>query len=166
MSRAADRVHKALRLPLRQQVAILAALPLVVVVHVVVKVLPYPVWVRLLRPTHARRSIVAITTAEIGEAVRHAASVVPHTRCLVSTIVGQILFRVLGHAAVVRIGVAPSTDGRLHAHSWTVSPDGTVVLGYLETLNRFAPFPLGKIAHIGFHGVRPTRATSHSRPMS
>jgi hypothetical protein len=45
-----------------------------------------------------------------------------------------------GHPAALRIGVAKDGDGTLEAHAW-VETGGSVIVGHLRDLARFAPLP-------------------------
>ena len=164
MWRVIVRIRRALRLSLREQALTLFAAPFVLAAHAAMRLLPYSLWIRSLRPAHARRTVWSPPASSIGDAVRRASRLVPGAMCLTQAIAGQTVLRLAGRAAVVQIGVAPPENGELRAHAWIVEAGGTVVVGQVEDLPQFIPFPLERIADMGFVGVRRRRLKVRSGP--
>ena len=151
-----------MRLSRREQLLVLFAAPFVLAAHATLRLFPYSLWIRSLRPTHARRAMWSPSASSIGDAIRRAARLVPGAMCLTQAIAGQTVLRLAGRAADVHIGVAPPEDGELRAHAWIVEAGGAVIIGDVENLSRFVPFPLDHIAEMGFAGVGRRRARSQS----
>jgi hypothetical protein len=60
--------------------------------------------------------------------------------CLVRSMTVETLLRVYGYSATHRIGVDKDDRAELEAHSW-VEYEGEVLIGELDDLSRFTPFP-------------------------
>lgn len=73
-------------------------------------------------------------------AIAVASRYVPKATCLAQAQAMQVLLGRCGHPASLRIGVARSEEGRLHAHAW-VESDGRIVLCNCEDLARYTPLP-------------------------
>ena len=73
-------------------------------------------------------------------AVRAASRYVPMSTCLTQALATQVLLGRADRPASVRIGVARDRGGRLRAHAW-VESQGKVLIGGLEDLAHYAPFP-------------------------
>jgi hypothetical protein len=52
----------------------------------------------------------------------------------------QVLLSRQGRPAHLQIGVAKSQEGQLEAHAW-VESQGWIVIGKLNDISRFTPFP-------------------------
>ncbi len=80
------------------------------------------------------------TARRIAWAVRAACRLVPSATCLPQALATQVLLARWGIQGHLRIGVAKDIDGRLAAHAW-IESDGSVLIGNLPGLSRFAELP-------------------------
>jgi hypothetical protein len=94
----------------------------------------------LLRHGAMRRKGPPASVADIVWSVAVARRVVPRATCLPLALTAKTVLARHGHAADLRIGVSRDREGDLEAHAW-VETGGSVVVGYLHDLTRFAPLP-------------------------
>jgi hypothetical protein len=79
--------------------------------------------------------------AQVIRAVERAQRVLPGPyRCLSLAHAAHVLLRRHGFAACVHVGVSRDAAGKVEAHAW-VECGGRTVLGQLDDLERFVPFP-------------------------
>lgn len=89
------------------------------------------------RPTQSYRPSIDRIVWAVEVASRHT----PRTQtCLVKALTAQGLFDRYNYSTDLRIGVARNEDELMEAHSW-IERDGAVVIGDLEDLSRYTPFP-------------------------
>lgn len=60
--------------------------------------------------------------------------------CLVQALAAKALLNRAGYPTLIRIGVAASEDGKLHAHAW-LERDGEIVIGGAGS-ERYRPLPV------------------------
>ncbi|BAZ11055.1 hypothetical protein NIES4071_28800 [Calothrix sp. NIES-4071] len=61
-------------------------------------------------------------------------------KCLARALTTQVLMNWCGYKPELRIGVSKGETGTFEAHAW-IEYQGRVVIGYLQDLPRFVPFP-------------------------
>ena len=132
----------------------LAAVILVLLAHLTVRLVPFSRWSRWLNrlAAHPRmrargRSASRARASAAAAAIDRASRRIPRTRCLVEAIAATVLFRVLGLEPELHIG-ARMRAGTMEAHAWVVC-DGVVRAGWLPEIHSFAPFPLERLARVG-----------------
>lgn len=81
-----------------------------------------------------------IDPALVALAVRRASRVVPASTCLAQALATQMMLARRGITVEVRIGVARDEHRSFEAHAW-VELGGRVLIGNLNDLDRFEPFP-------------------------
>lgn len=80
-------------------------------------------------------------SVQVALAVQGASRYLPgKTTCLPQALVAALMLKRLGSTAHLRIGVARGEGGEFQAHAW-VEDQGQVVIGMLQDLSRFTPFP-------------------------
>lgn len=78
---------------------------------------------------------------QVADAVQVASRYIPGpVTCLPRALAAATLLKRLGSPAHLRIGVARGESGEFQAHAW-VENEGRVIIGVLEDLNRYSPFP-------------------------
>ena len=100
---------------------------------------------RLLARAKRRETPDELDAERIGEqvalAVRVASRYVPgKVTCLPQAMAASVMLKHLGSRASLRIGVARGEKGEFQAHAW-VEDRGRIIIGMLEDLRRFTPFP-------------------------
>jgi hypothetical protein len=128
----------------RERALLLEAAVLLPVVHALQQRLPYRRWRSLLegrswpRSRRARRPSID----EISRAVEVARRYVPgEYKCLPAAYATHLLLQRYGHPSRVFYGVGRDSEGKVEAHAW-VDSEGRIVMGQLDDLARFVPFPL------------------------
>ncbi len=128
----------------RQRRLLVEASVLLPVVHTLQQRLPYRRWRDLLERRalpQVRRFRDAPTVDEISLAVERARRYVPGIyKCLPAAYATHLLLCRYGYRSRVHYGVARDPQGKVEAHAW-VDCDGRVVMGQLDDLARFVPFP-------------------------
>ncbi len=76
----------------------------------------------------------------VARAVQRASTMVPAATCLAQALATQSMLDRRGIAAEVRIGVARDEHRAFEAHAW-VELGGRVLIGHVNDLDRFKPFP-------------------------
>lgn len=134
-----------LRLRPAEQLLLLGALPLVALVRLGLRLLPFTLWRPLLQPaapTPARRSRRApLPAGRLAWAVTTVSPYVPGATCLTQALAARALLGWCGHPAVVRIGVARTASGALDAHAWVESAGLVLVGGPASHVARYTPLP-------------------------
>jgi hypothetical protein len=134
-------VRRFLALPRARRLLLLRTAALLLTVRLALWILPFRTVRRLLlRHGAGRPKAPPASVADIVWSVRVARRVVPRATCLPQALTAKTLLARSGHAADLRIGVARDRSGDLEAHAW-VETGGTVIVGYLYDLARFAPLP-------------------------
>lgn len=116
----------------RDSVDLLRALPAVLGVRLLLRLLPYASWRRLfaraLEGAVTRNPVVRndVRPERIARAVSRAARVVPGASCLTQALAAQLLLARAGHFARLRLGVARDARGVVHAHAWLETSQGTL----------------------------------------
>jgi hypothetical protein len=134
-------VERFFRLPPADRRLLVRSLLLLAATRVALWMLPFQTVRRLLartaRPTAAART----PTERISWAIGVAQRVIPSATCLPQALVGEALLTRAGHPFELRIGVAKTAAGGLHAHAW-IESDGRVVVGELvQGLSEFTRLP-------------------------
>jgi len=140
------RIRSLLRLSARDLWLLITSALLLVAIQSGLKFLPFQTVQRLLtRISQSASSRQAADRRSIGRVVWAVDTVSRHipgiSTCLTRGLVAQALLCRYGHPAQLRIGVAHSDAKQLQAHAW-VEIDDTIVLGGLQDLARYVPFPL------------------------
>lgn len=132
------RMHKFLRLPSTDRRLLVQSAFLLGTIRLGLWLLPFGTLRRLL----ARMTQVTNQASmdRVIWAVAAASQYVPLVTCLTQALATQALLGRCGHPASLRIAVARSEEGGLHAHAW-VESHGRIVLGGLEDLSRYTPLP-------------------------
>lgn len=122
------RLRRLLELPREQRSLLVRAYFRVAAAVVLVRVLPFRAWSRLLRDRDPEVRCNFLPPArEVARAVRIAAGHVRGANCLPVALALHQMLRVRGHRSSVRIGVSKRGEGLL-AHAWVVS-GGQVLIG-------------------------------------
>lgn len=129
------------RLPAADRRLLVRSLLLLAAARVALWVLPFQTVRRLLARTARPTPLARTPTERITWAIGVAQRVIPSATCLPQALVGEALLTRAGHHFELRIGVAKTADGRLHAHAW-IESDGRVVVGELvQGLSEFTRLP-------------------------
>jgi Transglutaminase-like superfamily len=139
-----QRLHKFCRLPSPSRRLLVKSLLLLGIIRMGLWLLPFRTLRRLL--AHMTRACPRwqgghqAPLKRVVWAVTVASQYVPAATCLTQALATQVLLSRRGHPTSLRIGVARSDAGEFQAHAW-VECQGEIVIGRVEALSRFAPFP-------------------------
>jgi hypothetical protein len=119
------------------------AMALLPAVHALQSHLPFKRWRALLEraplasaPRHPRASV-----DQVAWAVEAARRWLPgEYKCLPGAYAAHLMLRRRGHASEVHVGVGRDAAGKVEAHAW-VHCEGRIVIGLVEDMERFVPFP-------------------------
>jgi hypothetical protein len=119
------------------------AFGLLPVVHGLQQLLPFKRWRELLEkgaPTRSPRAS-APTVSQIAWAVEVARRWLPgEYKCLPAAYTTHLLLYRHGYVSDVHVGVSRDAQGKVEAHAW-VDCEGRTVIGLVENMERFVPFP-------------------------
>jgi hypothetical protein len=143
MSRLGWALRRFRRKAPRERRILFEAAVLVPTVHALQQGLPYRRWRDLLEgrswPRSKRPERPSVD--EISRAVEIARRYLPGVyKCLPAAYATHLLLLRYGHPSKVHYGVARDAQGKVEAHAW-VDSNGRVVMGQLDDLARFVPFP-------------------------
>jgi hypothetical protein len=118
------------------------AMALLPVVHALQSVLPFKRWRALLEDVPlARLHVERASVDQIAWAVEAARRWLPgEYKCLPGAYAAHLMLRRHGHASNVHVGVGRDAAGKVEAHAW-VDCQGRTVVGLVENMERFVPFP-------------------------
>ena len=134
-------VERFFRLPPADRRLLVRSLLLLAATRVALWVLPFQTVRRLLARTARPKPAARTPTERITWAIGVAQRVIPSATCLPQALVGEALLTRAGHRFELRIGVAKTPEGGLHAHAW-IESDGRVVVGELvQGLSEFTRLP-------------------------
>lgn len=105
---------------------------------IALSVIPYS-RVDRLWPARVRNTARGRDIRRIARFVTKAAKLIPHATCLPQALAGRAMLARHGHAATIRIGVAPAEGGRFVAHAWLLSDGVTVLGGAPDEISRYTP---------------------------
>ena len=118
------------------------AMALLPVVHALQSALPFTRWRALLEEIPLGRLREEHGSVEqIAWAVEAARRWLPgEYKCLPGAYAAHLMLRRHGHASNVHVGVGRDAAGKVEAHAW-VDCQGRTVIGLVENMERFVPFP-------------------------
>ena len=133
-------VLKFLKLPLPEKVLYAEALPVVMLMGLVVRLVPF----RFLRKSLVKRLSVDTTPrpadlAEIQKIVRSVdffSRFHPFASCLTKSLSALLLIKFNGEHAILKIGVAKGEDETFKAHAWLES-NGRIIMGQVSPKTRY-----------------------------
>ena len=137
-------------LPRAERWLLATSFVLVASVRSVLRLLPSPVIVRVVRALASRpvrRQAGRWPASTIVWAVDAAGRRVPGASCLTRALSAMILLRHYGHASILRLGVARGPDQRFRAHAW-LEGDAGILIGRAGT-DRLMPLPAFEAAPRG-----------------
>jgi len=135
------------RLPPAERRLVIFLLPMLLTIHLGLKIFPVRVIAQFLEraaaPFPTSRRSPPLSRERLAWAVRVVAGrILVDGSCLAQALAARLLLRRYGYPASLHIGVAKPEGGRLKAHAW-VESEGQVVIGGPETeLDGYAPLPL------------------------
>lgn len=132
------------RLGFSQQVLHIEAWFWLLSIRLILWILPYRIWRRvLLRSTSMHENFVnnAQTIECIPHAIRWMSHLVPMTTCLIQALAAQRMYLRHHRDSVLKIGVIRNEDGELVAHAWLIVGDA-VVVGNLNNLESYSELDL------------------------
>jgi hypothetical protein len=134
----------------RERRLIAEAIALLPLVHALQTCLPFKRWRALLEEIPLRRLREdPATVDQIAWAVEAARKWLPgEYKCLPGAYAAHLMLRRHGHASQVHVGVGHDAAGRVEAHAW-VDCQGRTVIGLVENMERFVPFPPLEAAPLG-----------------
>jgi hypothetical protein len=132
------RLRKFAHLSLSEQLLLLIALVLVVLVRLALWLVPFQVWRPLLQPVNPIPGSKRSSAPKIARAVATVSGYVPAATCLTQALATRLLLGWFGHQAVVHIGVVRKNSDRLDAHAWVTSNGRVVIGGSPSYLAQFA----------------------------
>jgi hypothetical protein len=136
------KIIKFLQLEPWEQVTMLQAATIQIVVRVALGLMPFYMILNILQKI---RMVVKHDTMQkqpwvYAWAIRATSPYVPGSRCLCQALAGQVLLALKGFSTELRIGVQKSDSSGLKAHAW-LERQGMILIGCLPELADFKPLP-------------------------
>jgi hypothetical protein len=133
-------VLKFLKLPFAEKVLYAEALPVVVLIGLIVRLVPF----RFIRKSFVKRlsSERVSTTADLDEIQKIVRSVDffsryhPFASCLTRSLSALLLIKFNGEHAILKIGVAKDEQEAFKAHAWLES-NGRIIIGQVPSKNQY-----------------------------
>lgn len=136
-------LHRLRQISGRERWVLAEAIALLPVVHVLQQTLAFRRWRELLEraasPGAAKAGAPSVD--EVAWAVETARRWLPgEYKCLPAAYAAHLLLSRHGHPSEVHVGVARDAQGKVEAHAW-VDSGGRTIIGLVEDMQRFVPFP-------------------------
>lgn len=128
------------RLDLSQQILYIEALFWLVFIRLILWMLPYRIWRRLLFPdrnSHKQLINDSQKLESIPYAIRRMSRLVPAATCLTQALAAQRMYRWRQQFSELKIGVVLNEHGEMDAHAW-LEVEGAVVVGSRKDLIRYS----------------------------
>jgi hypothetical protein len=122
------RLVKFLRLEAADKRLVCASFAAIAAFWLGLRVLGYDFMRRFVRLSHAPSRV---SPERVSWAVTTSAKLFPSRICLALALAGQYLLARAGHPSQIRVGVAPTANGRFTAHAWLICGE-RIVLGGAE----------------------------------
>jgi hypothetical protein len=133
----ARQIARLARLPVRDQGLIAQTVCIVALVRLALSTVGYRRLRHWLPKPNPDLDPAGTNVKRIAQAVSLASKVIPGASCLTQAVAGHVLLARRGKSSLIRIGIRPTSGGRLAAHAWLVLEEGILIGANDEDLTAF-----------------------------